>query len=74
LELVVIFSSFAPAGASRRDEPANLAANRAGKRDFPSVDMSEDLVPDFAMTIRTTDEDGAVENSFHILEVDLVIA
>jgi hypothetical protein len=38
------------------------------------VDVSEDLIPDFAMAIRSTDERVAVENSFHIQEVDLVNA
>jgi hypothetical protein len=36
------------------------------------VDVSEDLVPDFAMTIRPMDECIAAENSFDVLEVDPV--
>jgi hypothetical protein len=31
------------------------------------------LVPDFAITIRSADEGGAVENFLDVLEVDLVI-
>ena len=55
-------------------DESERAAERANDRDFPALDISEDLVPDFAMTIRPTDEGVAVENSFHVLEVDLVIA
>jgi hypothetical protein len=58
----------------RRDDPALLAAERARDRDFPAVDESEDLIPDFAIAIRSADERVAVEDSFHIREVDLVNA
>jgi hypothetical protein len=37
------------------------------------VDVPKGLIPDFAMAIRSTDESVAVENSCHILEVDLVV-
>jgi hypothetical protein len=37
------------------------------------MDIPEDFVPDFAMTIRSTSQGVAVENSFHILEIDLVV-
>ena len=73
-ETTVIFPSFVPARAPRRNEPALLAAERAGDRDFPAMDVSEDLVPDFVMAVGSTDERVAVENPFHILEVDLVDA
>ena len=61
-------------GRSGRDEPADFAADRAGNRNFPLIDIPKDLIPDFAMSIRSTDECWAVEYSFHVLEVDLVIA
>jgi hypothetical protein len=47
---------------------------RAGDRDLPAIDVPKDLIPDFAMTIRPTDESITAENSFRVLEVDPVIA
>jgi hypothetical protein len=38
------------------------------------LDITEDLTPDFAMTIRSADKSSAVENSARVLEVDLVLA
>src|SRR3954447_2230374 len=72
-ETIVIFSSFIASRGPGRDEPAERAAERTGDRDFPPLKISEDLVPDFAMTIRSADESVAVENSAHVLEVDLVV-
>src|SRR5712671_4629441 len=62
LETIVIFSSFVASRAPRRDEPAEGPADRAGDRDFPLLDIPEDLIPDFAMTIRSADESVAVQN------------
>src|SRR3981081_4050378 len=59
LETIVIFSSFVAARAPCRDDPAERAAERAGDRDFPPLEISEDLVSDFAMTIRSADESVA---------------
>src|SRR6202040_2045416 len=53
LETIVIFLSLVSACAPRRDEPADWAADRACDRDFPLLDVTEDLIPDFAMTIRS---------------------
>jgi hypothetical protein len=66
--------SFIPSRAACRDDPADFTAERAGDRDFPTIDVPEDLIPDFAMTIGSTDEGVAVENAFHVLKVDLVNA
>src|ERR1700726_2000050 len=74
LETIVIFLSLVAPCAPRRDEPADCATDRACDRDFPLLDVTEDLIPDFAMTIRSADESVAVENSPDVLEVDLVIA
>src|SRR6476660_1898123 len=74
LETVVIFFSLIASRAPCRDDPAVRTAERACDRDFPPLDVPEDLVPDFAMTIRSADEGVAVENSSDVLEVDLVIA
>src|SRR6266404_369343 len=73
LETIVIFSSLVAPRAPCRDDPAERPAERAGDRDFPPFDVPKDLIPDFAMTIRSADESVAVENSAHVLEVDLVI-
>src|SRR5450432_4821238 len=73
LETIVIFSSFVSPRAPCRDDPAERVAERAGDRDFPSFDVPKDLIPDFAMTIRSADESVAVENSSDVLEVDLMI-
>src|ERR1700687_4147379 len=56
LETIVIFFSLVSARAPCRDDPAERPAERAGDRDFPALDISEDLVSDFAMTIRQADE------------------
>src|SRR6202165_6023669 len=74
LETIVIFLSFVSPRPPCRDDPAERAAERAGDRDFPPLDVPEDLIPDFAMTIRSADEGVAVENSSDVLEVDLVVA
>src|SRR6185437_5412739 len=74
LETIVVFFSFISARAACRNDPAERAAERAGDRDFPLLDVPEDLMPDFAMTIRSADEGVAVENSAYVLEVDLVVA
>src|SRR5450432_1040911 len=74
LETTIIFSSFVPACSPCRDEPAERAAERARDRDFAAFEISEDLVPDFAMSIRSTDVGIAVEHSFRVIKVDLVIA
>src|SRR5882724_8497812 len=74
LETIVIFFSFISARAPCRDDPAERATDRTCDRDFPPFDVPKDLIPDFAMTIRSADEGVAVENSAHVLEVDLVIA
>jgi hypothetical protein len=47
---------------------------RAGDRDFAALDIPKDLIPDFAMAVRSTDEGVAVEDFFRILEVDPVNA
>ncbi|MDC7786152.1 hypothetical protein PQJ75_03680 [Rhodoplanes sp. TEM] len=65
-------SSLVPAGASGRDDPAEVAAERAGDRDLPAVDPSEDLVSGFAMTVRSPYEDLSVEDGARVLEVDPV--
>src|SRR5260370_6002564 len=72
LETIVVFFSLVASRAPRRDDPADRAAERAGDRDFPPFDVPKDLIPDFVMTIRSADESVAVENSAHVLEVDLV--
>src|SRR3954452_2423155 len=72
-ETIVIFSSFVATRGPCRDDPEERAAERASDRDFPPLEISEDLVPDFAMTIRSADECVAVENSLDVLEIDLVI-
>jgi hypothetical protein len=59
---------------SGRDDPAERAAERASDRDFPTLDVTEDLVPDFAMSIRSADEGVVVENGSRVLKVDLMIA
>src|SRR6202165_1528666 len=74
LETIVIFFSLVASRTPCRDDPAERAAERAGDRDFPPFDVPKDLIPDFAMTIRSADEGVAVENSSNVLEVDLVIA
>ncbi|HUK57862.1 MAG TPA: hypothetical protein VLV50_01430 [Stellaceae bacterium] len=65
--------SFVSACSPRRDEPADFAADRECDRDFATVEVTEDLIPDLAMAIRPTDESVAVENPFHISEIDLVV-
>jgi hypothetical protein len=74
IETIVIFFSLVASRAPCRDDPAERATDRTGDRDFPPFDEPKDLIPDFAMTIRSADESVAVENSAHVLEVDLVIA
>ncbi|MDB5655575.1 MAG: hypothetical protein JWQ94_3188 [Tardiphaga sp.] len=37
--------------------------DRAGNRNFPPLDVTEDLIPDFAMTVRSTDEGVTVKIS-----------
>src|SRR5258707_15230491 len=54
-EIRVIFSSFSAIGPPRRDEPADFTADRAGNRDFPPFEVSENLISDFTMAIRSTD-------------------
>jgi hypothetical protein len=36
--------------------------------------ISEDLVPDFALAIGSTDERVAVEDRFHVCEIDFVVS
>src|SRR5665213_3261512 len=74
LETIVIFFSFVSSRAPGRDDPAERAAECASDRDFPPFDEPKDLIPDFAMTIRSADEGVAVENSSDVFEVDLVVA
>src|SRR5665213_1526338 len=62
LETIVIFSSLVSVRAPCRD------------RNFPPFDVPEDLIPDFAITIRSADEGVAVENAAHVLEVDSMIS
>src|SRR6202521_2541925 len=61
LETIIIFLSFVAACAPRRDEPAECATDRAGDRDFPPLDIPEDLIPEFIMTIGSAHEGVAVE-------------
>ena len=56
LETIVIFSSLVASRAPGRDDPAERAPDRAGDCDFPLFDVTEDLIPDFAMTIRSADK------------------
>ena len=61
--------------ATSRDDPALFsvfAAECADDRDFATFEDAEDLVSDFAMTIRSTDQGRAVENPCCINEIDLV--
>src|ERR1700730_8551409 len=44
LETILIFFSLITARAPCRDEPAERAAEFAGDRDFPALEISEDLV------------------------------
>src|SRR6266404_6719554 len=74
LETIVIFLPLISPRAPGGDDPAERPAERAGDRDFPALDIPEDLIPDFAMTIRSADEGVAIENSSDVLEVDLMIA
>src|SRR5580704_9414316 len=73
LETIVIFSSLVAPRPPDRDDPADRAPERTGDRDFFALEIPEDLIPDFAMTIRSADERWAVENSARVLEVDLVV-
>ena len=50
-----------------------MSPERESDRDFAAVDISEDLIPDLAMAIRSTNKRIAVENSLHVLEVDLMV-
>src|SRR3954451_9790437 len=59
LETIVIFSSLIFSRAARRDDVAECAADRARDDDFSPFEIAEDLVPDFAMTIRSPDENVA---------------
>jgi hypothetical protein len=70
---LVELSPFFARRAASRDEPADFAADRECGEDFPIVDVAENFVPDFAMTIRSTDDVVTIENSFHVLKVDLVL-
>jgi hypothetical protein len=46
-----MFSSFVFPRPTRRDDPADVVAERADDRDFAPFDDPEYLVPDFAMAI-----------------------
>ena len=74
LETVVIFFSLVAPRPPGRDDPAERAPDRTGDRDFPPFNVPKDLIPDFAMTIRSADECVAVENSAYVLEVDPMIS
>ncbi|WP_244558183.1 hypothetical protein [Tardiphaga sp. OK246] len=52
---------------------AECAADRARDGDFSPFEIAEDLVPDFAMTIRSPDENVAVKDLSNVSKVDLVI-
>jgi hypothetical protein len=72
--MIVVFLPLVFPRPARGDDPADFAAERTGDRDFAPLDEPEDLIPDFVMAIRSTDEERSVENSFHICEVDSVNA
>lgn len=71
--MVVKSFSFVSSGAARRDDPADRAADRAGDRDLAAFEKAEDLIPGFAMAIRSPNERVVIENGFHIGKVDAVI-
>jgi hypothetical protein len=46
---------------------------RAGDCDFPTMDISKNVIPDLTSPIRSADECVTLEDVLYILEVDLVI-
>ena len=72
-DTTIKFLPFISSRAAGRDEPADRATERAGNRDFPPLNKAEDLVPDFAMTIRPAGEGIAVKKPLKVFEVDPVV-
>jgi hypothetical protein len=70
----MIRSSFVAPRPPGRDDPARFAFDRTGDRDLAPFDDPEDLIPDLAITIRSTDDSRPVEYAFHICKVDAVDA